>query len=163
MDSAPVNEYELQRLQRIERNQRVMQALGLTKNSLCPATISHCIAAQQAAKRRRRFEKAFRPASEPLRASRRIAGKKPEEVGLNNLIKLERLCEDGEGRTVQILRSPCNKKARMRSSQSLSTDLASLHNHNMFRLRTMSKRALSQRIHRIRRVDKLQSFIEVRP
>ncbi len=36
-----------------------------------------------------------------------------------------------------------------------------LHEHNLYRIRTMSMNALQRRIYTIQRCDKLQSFIEV--
>lgn len=139
-DSAQPNALEQQRHERIKLNNAKLAAIGLLPR-------------QQPAKRPRPRQKETveRPAAAQARQSARLQNIAPEHAPAREEQKARLMV--GQHRPAA-LRMPQSEEEQQEYD-------AALRQHNTYRLQTMSDKALQARIHRIRNVDKMRSFIEV--
>ncbi|EFN52271.1 expressed protein [Chlorella variabilis] len=161
MSATEPNEYEEARRRRMLRNEAVLQQLGLLENPMSGAAEQQRSQAAEQRRAARQWRQAApaapageqQVAAEPPRRSRRLQGEGAENAGAN---WGARPSEREQPRCARVW-------------QPVQVDLAALegggsqelHAHNVMRVRSMSDRALQTRIWKIRRADKLHSFIKV--
>ncbi|CAK0782837.1 hypothetical protein CVIRNUC_006032 [Coccomyxa viridis] len=141
--------YERQREERIKRNTDIMIQMGvLTAAQVFNEAVLKSKGSRPVENRARlRTVTATESesCSKPQRRSSRLKGEAPDVLPNSDVA-------DRRIRTS----TPAGAAPAMDSSL-----CSQLHEHNLYRIRTMSMNALQRRIYTIQRCDKLQSFIEV--
>ncbi|KAL6785202.1 hypothetical protein ACKKBG_A02860 [Auxenochlorella protothecoides x Auxenochlorella symbiontica] len=137
------NEYERQRLARIERNDKLLKELGIQR---CHTTV----AARPPKSTRPRVKPDNLPdEGGPRRRSRRLQGSEAD------------LGDDVTGQSQLAPKSMDHRGGVKAYRPPPAMDESALDAHNVHRFRTMSHAALQKRIWKIRRPEKLRSFINV--
>ena len=186
--SSKLNPYEQQREDRIKRNTEVLLQMGILTAALAykEAVIRSTghAASDKASKRKKCTPSEPRVSAEPTRRSSRLRG----DAAALPAMPCPEAHRHGSAPSVacQTLRSMCLaalwlhalpsahafqsahadqvlRKQRLpghRRVRSVPTT-TQLDEHNLYRIRTMSEKALQRRIHTIQRCDKLQSFTQV--
>ncbi|WIA31352.1 hypothetical protein OEZ86_002253 [Tetradesmus obliquus] len=150
--AAVANEYELERLRRIQRNKQVLAELGLENAATKLLAGSSKRAKQRAAKRQhcQSADGEQQEQQQPARRSRRLASQPAEaahehqELGLGG-------CNSKPG--------PVERRHVFAAASKL--DVNALLQHNVFRMNSMTEKALITRAWKITNVSKLKSFVEV--
>ncbi|WIA11276.1 hypothetical protein OEZ85_011400 [Tetradesmus obliquus] len=150
--AAVANEYELERLRRIQRNKQVLAELGLENAAtrLLEGSSKH---AQQRAAKRQPCQSADGEQQEeqqqPARRSRRLASQPAEAAPEHQELDPGGCSKPG----------PVERRSVFAAASKL--DVNALLQHNMYRMNSMSEKALITRAWKITNVSKLQSFVQV--
>lgn len=169
--------YEVAREQRLARNRKVMEELGLASATPCElqpraSPIGDEIADAQTIKPepKPKIQKSKRPKQEPSRRSKRVQGLTPEGAPLEDENEDDEMVEEDQDETDEMLRM-ARKIERLKElhEQNRTTykNPTATYEHTWMRVRTMTDKALERRISVIEKacgehcIVKMRMFTEV--
>uniref|UniRef100_A0A383W5T7 Uncharacterized protein n=1 Tax=Tetradesmus obliquus TaxID=3088 RepID=A0A383W5T7_TETOB len=149
--AAVANEYELERLRRIQRNKQVLAELGLENAATKLLAGSSKHAKQRAAKRQHcnSADGEQQEQQQPARRSRRLASQPAEAAPEHQELGPGGCSKPG----------PVERRRVFAAASKL--DANALLQHNVYRMNSMTEKALITRAWKITNVSKLQSFVQV--